>query len=64
MYLMNPMTGSVDTLKEWQKVFENCTPDEWGGETFEAAGLVEVVPNIEGQPDYDPSYGEWRPAED
>ena len=64
MYLMNPATGSVASLEEWQEDFEHLSADEWGGDSFEDANLIEVVPNVEGQPDYDPSYGEWRPAED
>ena len=36
--------------------------DVWGGPRFEDGGLIEVVPNIEGQPGYDPHYGDWREA--
>lgn len=46
--LMNPTTGSVDTAKNWQADFENCTAEEWGGETFEDGGLIEVVKNAAG----------------
>lgn len=65
-YLMNPYTGSVDTLENWQDDFDACTEDEremngWP-ENFEDADLVEVVPNSENDPDYDPAYSDWRPA--
>lgn len=63
-YLMNPMTGSVATLEEWQGDFVHMSSEEWGGETFEAAGLIEVVPNREGEDGYDPDAGEWRSVED
>ena len=46
--LMNPATGSVATLEEWKADFESMTAEEWGGETFECAGLVEVVQNENG----------------
>ena len=46
--LMNPATGSVATLKEWKDDFESMTAEEWGGETFESAGLVEVVQDENG----------------
>ena len=42
-YFMNPATGSVATLEEWKADFASMTSEEWGGETFESAGLVEVV---------------------
>lgn len=47
-YFMNPATGSVATLEEWNADFESMTAEEWGGETFESAGLVEVVQDENG----------------
>ena len=65
--LMNPATGSVATLEEWKADFNEISPEDrpevWGGQNFEDSGLIEVVPNVEGQPGYDPNYGEWREAE-
>lgn len=61
--LMNPTTGSVAPESEWRADFESMTPEEWGGENFEDAVLVEVVPNNEGEEGYDPKYSEWREAE-
>ena len=61
-YLMNPHTGTVQTRDEWLADFGACEPEEWGGENFEDADLIEVVPNIEGEPGYDPDCGEWREA--
>lgn len=46
--LMNPRTGSVAPESEWGADFQNMPPEEWGGENFEDAGLVEVVPDGEG----------------
>lgn len=46
--LMNPETGSVAPESEWLADFESMTAEEWGGENFEDAGLVEVVPDGEG----------------
>lgn len=46
--LMNPTTGSVATESEWLSDFNAMTAEEWGGDTFEAAGLVEVVPDGDG----------------
>lgn len=46
--LMNHATGSVATLEEWKADFESMTAEEWGGETFESAGLVEVVQDENG----------------
>ena len=63
-YLMNPETGTVASHEEWISEFTTCTPEEWGGETFEDAALLEVVENVEGQEGYDPEYGDWRPADD
>lgn len=48
MYLMNPMTGSVATLAEWQEIFSTVSPEEWGGPAFEDAQLVEVTPDGSG----------------
>ena len=47
-YFMNPDTGSVATLEEWKADFESMTAEEWGGQTFEDAGLVEVVQDENG----------------
>lgn len=58
--LMNPATGSVATESEWLDSFEGMNAEAWGGVSFEDAGLVEVVPNIEGEEGYDPEYGQWR----
>lgn len=46
--MMNPATGSVATLSEWLEDFDTLSPEEWGGETFESAGLIEVVPDGSG----------------
>ena len=46
--LMNPATGSVATLEEWKADFESMTAEEWGGQNFEDAGLVEVVQDENG----------------
>ena len=61
---MNPETGTVASHEEWISDFNASTPEEWGGETFEDAALLEVVENVEGQEGYDPEYGDWRPADD
>ena len=58
--LMNPATGSVATESEWLDTFESMSAEEWGGEYFEDAGLIEVEENIEGMPGYDSNYGAWR----
>ena len=47
-YFMNPATGSVATLEEWKADFESMTAEEWGGQNFEDAGLVEVVQDENG----------------
>lgn len=62
MMLMNPATGSVASREEWEADFKTSTPEEWGGEHFEDADLVEVIPNIEGTHGYDPKAGDWREA--
>ena len=50
--LMNPVTGSVDTLEGWKADFEAIAEEDraalWGGESFEDAGLVEVVKDENG----------------
>ena len=61
--LMNPATGSVAPEREWREDFASMTAEEWGGQNFEDGGLIEVVPNVAGEPGYDPNYGEWREAE-
>lgn len=58
--LMNPHTGSVAPESEWRKDFESMTAEEWGGNSFEDADLIEVVPNVEGEEGYDPECGAWR----
>ena len=65
-YLMNVHTGSVYTESELWESFENSTPEEWGGESFEdgVRDFVEVVENREGELGYDENYGDWRPADD
>ena len=47
-YFMNPATGSVSTIEEWKSDFESMTAEEWGGQNFEDAGLVEVVQDENG----------------
>ena len=59
-FLMNPYSGTVQTLEEWREDFAACTPEEWGGKAFEDAKLVEVVKNDPGEVGYDPDAGEWR----
>lgn len=61
--LMNTYTGSVAPESEWRKDFESMTAEEWGGNSFECADLIEVVANVEGEDGYDPDAGEWREAE-
>lgn len=46
--LMNVLTGSVAPESEWLADFQGMTTEEWGGENFEDAGLVEVAPDGEG----------------
>lgn len=46
--LMNPATGSVASRDEWLADFNAMSPEEWGGDAFEAAGLIEVVPDGDG----------------
>ena len=47
-YLMNPATGSVDTLQNWRLSFESMNAEEWGGFSFEDAGLVKVILDDQG----------------
>lgn len=61
--LMNPATGSVASESEWLEDFENMSADEWGGDSFEDGGLIEVVPNTPDTPGYDEWAGEWREAD-
>lgn len=61
--LMNPNTGSVAPESEWVNDFNTMSPEEWGGDRFEDAGLIEVVPNVEGQEGYIPECGAWRETE-
>lgn len=60
--LMNPATGSVATESEWREDFACMSNEEWGGETFEDAELIEVVKNDPEKPGYDLNFGEWRDA--
>lgn len=60
--LMNPATGSVAPESEWREDFASMSHEEWGGETFEDAELIEVVKNDPEKPGYDPNFGEWRDA--
>ena len=56
-----PRGDKIAPESEWREIFENSTPEEWGGEAFEAAQLEEVVLNRPDQPGYDENYGDWRP---
>ncbi len=42
MYLMNPVTGEVAPEQEWRDIYEYTPEEEWGGENFEDAKLIEV----------------------
>ena len=42
-YLMNPVTGSIDTEEDWRAVFRSVSPEEWGGDDFDDAKLVPVI---------------------
>ena len=57
--LMNPATGSVAGLEEWQADFASIAPEDrpdvWGGPNFEDGGLIEVV--------WDKDAEDWREAE-
>ena len=46
--LMNPIDGSVAPESEWLADFQAMTPEEWGGENFDDAELIEVVPDGDG----------------
>ena len=48
-YFMNPTTGSVAPESEWREDFASMTAEEWGGERFEDAGLIEVVQDENGE---------------
>jgi len=61
-FLMNPHTGTVQTEEEWREDYLDCTTEEWGGDNFEDAELIEVVRNVPGEPGYDADAGEWREA--
>lgn len=66
-FLMDVLTGAVASESEWRADFEAIPADrrleDWGP-TFEDADLVEVVPNLPGEPGYDDRYGEWREPEE
>lgn len=64
MYLMEIHTGVVAPEEKWLADFQSMSSEEWGGNTFESAGLMAVVPNVKGADDYDENYGEWRPLND
>lgn len=67
---MEPNSGIVDTLTNWQADFEamlaNTTADERAiavePELFEDLELIAVVPNLPNEAGFDSHYGEWRPA--
>lgn len=40
--LMNPHTGTVLSETEWEQIFNESTPKEWGGENFSDAELIAV----------------------
>lgn len=63
-YLMEPHSGIVMPEEEWFGEYEDMDPGMWGGDEFEDAELIEVVPNIPGSGDYDEQYGDWRPSYD
>ena len=66
-YLMNPMTGSVDLASVWEEEYEKAKAAGFPQESLWSEGdldtLVEVVPNIDGTPEYNPNCDEWRPVE-
>lgn len=41
--LMNPATGMCAPESEWREDYKTMSCEEWGGDTFESAGLVPVV---------------------
>lgn len=47
-YLMNVITGSVDTLENWESDFRSMSEEQWGGTEF-MTGLVEVVKDESGE---------------
>lgn len=49
-FLLNTQTGEVDLEENWT---EN-----------DLSGLVKVVPNVPGDPDYDINFTGWRPAKE
>lgn len=63
-YMMEPGSGFVQTTEHWW--LEWCiTPSlEWGGDRFCDAKLLSVAWNGDKEdPDHDPRYGDWRPAD-
>ena len=40
--LMNPFTGTVQSVDDWLIDFVNTSEELWGSETFESANLIEV----------------------
>jgi len=48
VYCMNPHTGTVQSLADWQNDFNSMDEEEWGYETFEEAHLIEVIPDGSG----------------
>ena len=42
--LMNPHTGTIQTLIDWLSDFHNTAPELWGGPNFMDAELIEVEP--------------------
>ncbi|MCR4666798.1 MAG: hypothetical protein K5657_05840 [Desulfovibrio sp.] len=61
-YFENPTSGQVERLSYWYEFFDDITAEEWGGDEFADAGLIEVVANRKDEEGYNPEYGEWRPA--
>jgi len=53
-HLMHPVSGEVQTEREWIKEYLEMAPELWGGPKFEDAGLIEVVKD---------TYGEWVEGE-
>ena len=42
-YLMEPNSGTVQTINEWYSTFLTTDSELWGGDEFKDANLVEVV---------------------
>lgn len=59
VFYMQPATGAVFTETEAEDLFNTLSPEEWGGEKFDDAGLVRVLPNRPEYPWYNAMYGDW-----